>query len=74
MRQSKLDGGGGEMPEMNDLRSKKKHAQKVPAKDRMNRRSQVPAQMRHEQKCEASSDSSDADADGESSDEGDGNI
>ena len=35
----------------------------------MNRKSQVPSQMRHEQKCEASSDESDPDADGEDSEE-----
>ena len=35
----------------------------------MNRRSQVPSQMRHEQKCEASSEESDADGDGEDSEE-----
>ena len=29
----------------------------------------MPSQMRHEQKCEASSDESDADADGRDSDE-----
>ena len=35
----------------------------------MNRRSQVPSQMRHEQKCESSSGESDPDADGFDSEE-----
>jgi len=42
---------------------------KVPASQRMNRRSQVPSQMRHQQKCESSSNESDPDADGVDSDE-----
>ena len=35
----------------------------------MNIRSQVPSQMRHEQKCEASSDDSETDQDAEDSEE-----
>ena len=34
--------------------------QRLPASKKMNRRSQVPAQMRHMQKCEASSDDTDS--------------
>ena len=63
LRQSKLD--GGEMARIAE--GGKAHHPHEPPGSRMNRRSQVPSQMRHEQKCEPSSDSSDQDADGVSS-------
>jgi len=63
LRQAKLE-------DIDDPTNKKPgHAQKVTANQKMNRMSQTPAQMRHQQKCEASSDESDPDGDGEDSDE-----
>ena len=60
LRQSRLDEFGAD-----PTNTKPKHAQKEPPSERMNRRSQVPSQMRHQQKCEASSDDSDEDGDAE---------
>lgn len=57
LRQSKLD--GGELARIAEGDKAHRPAGHEPPGSRMNRRSQVPSQMRHEQKCEPSSDSSD---------------
>ena len=54
--------------QIEEMKSEHSKGRERPA-ERMNIRSQVPSQMRHEQKCEASSDDTDADEDAEDSEE-----